>query len=167
MAKGPSYTDEEQKLLNELAKKGAGPGGESPTVLAAEYVARFGDGRSLAALVQKIRKMVLAREEAKTAKKAAKASPSATGSSSEAPKRRGRPPKVNTAPISDAPPAKRRGRPPKALTLTLMGQPTPNGTSAHVPTNGNGNGVVTVDLGEGLMLVGSKKRVGETLQKLA
>jgi hypothetical protein len=160
--KGPAYTDEEQRLLNELAKKGG-----SPTALAAEFQAQMGDSRSAPALVQKIRKMILDRSEAKAAKRAAKADSSATASSNPPAKRRGRPPKVNTAPLSDAPPAKRRGRPPKAVTGDTI---SVNGTNGHTNVlpyvNGNGHSdTITVDLGD-LKLVGSRKRVGEILTQL-
>lgn len=151
MAKGPSYTGEEQKLLNKLAKKGG-----SPTVLAAEFQSVHGHMRSLPALVQKIRKMILdlngsAPSEASTGKK------------------RGRPAKVNAAPLSDVPPApaagKKLGRPRKAPGAASSPLTVAGGNGAgNGHTNGNG-GDVTVDLG-GLKLVGSKKRVAETLLQL-
>lgn len=152
MAKGPSYTDEEQRLLDKLAKKGG-----SPTVLAKEFLSAMPSAdRSETALVQKIRKMIL---EIKM-----KSDPSSV----PAPKKRA--PKVNASSLSDVPPAavataaagSKRVRKPSTFVPTVNG----NG-EAPVPTNGhNGNGeVISVDLG-GLTLIGSKKRVGEALQQL-
>jgi hypothetical protein len=156
MAKGPAYTDEEQRVLEKLAKKGG-----SPTVLAKEFLSTLaGNDRPETALVQKIRKMILDLK--------VQADPAA------APAPRKRTPKVNAAPLSDVPPAptpgptltsngKRKGRPPKV-------KPVAESQVANGHTNGNTNGngntdVITVDLG-GLTLVGTKKRVGEALQQL-
>jgi hypothetical protein len=159
MAKGPAYTEDEDKLLGELAKKGG-----SAAALAKEFVTKFA-ARSEPAVMQKIRKLILARGEAKAAKKAAKAEAAGapTSLTEEPAKRRGRPPKVNTAPLSDVPPAmaapKRRGRPPRAAVVVPIVQ---NDNGGHV--NGDGH-EITVDL-QGLRLVGSKKRVVEALQQL-
>lgn len=158
MAKGPTYNNEEQDLLEKLAKRGG-----SPTVLAKEFMSTLpANDRSETALVQKIRKMII---ELKPA--------------GSAPAKKSRAPKVNAAPMSDAPAAaapaaegSTRVRKPASFIHTAnesLPAPTPsNGNGGN--GNGNGNGhnghdVITVDLG-GLKLIGSKKRVGEALQQL-
>lgn len=154
MAKGPTYNNEEQDLLEKLAKRGG-----SPTVLAKEFLSTLpGNDRSETALVQKIRKMII---ELKPA--------------GSVPAKKTRAPKVNAAPMSDAPAAaapqvvaadgSTRVRKPASFIPTANAD-LPAPVAAH---NGNGNGhgpdVITVDLG-GLKLIGSKKRVGEALQQL-
>ena len=167
MAKGPAYTEEEQKALQDLAKKGGGL-----AELAQEFVQEFGPARSGPALQQKIRKLIIELAAKKGAKKAPRNGESiaVAATPGEAPRKRGRPPKVNTAQISDVAPApKKRGRPPKSDSLGIR---TVSRSVVHVPSpnetlGGNGRDNVTVDLGEGLVLVGSKKRVGEMLQRIA
>lgn len=159
MAKGPTYNNEEQDLLEKLAKRGG-----SPTVLAKEFLSTLpGNDRSETALVQKIRKMII---ELKPA--------------GSVPAKKQRAPKVNAAPMSDAPAAaspvvtpmsegSARVRKPASFIHTAK-ESLPAPTPSNGNGNGNGNGhnghdVITVDLG-GLKLIGSKKRVGEALQQL-
>lgn len=159
MAKGPTYNNEEQDLLEKLAKRGG-----SPTVLAKEFLSTLpGNDRSETALVQKIRKMIIDLKPA--------------GSVPAKRTRAPRAPQVNAAPMSDAPAASpqvaaadgsTRVRKPASFIPTVNGN-LPAPVTAH-NGNGNGNGsnghdVITVDLG-GLKLIGSKKRVGEALQQL-
>lgn len=141
MAKGPSYTDEEQKLLDRLAKKGG-----SPTVLAKEFIATLPESdRAETALVQKIRKLIL---EIKMAEDPASVPP---------PKKRG--PRVNAAALLDQ--TARRGRRSRAKESATVGT---NG-NGHSNGHANGSETISVDLG-GLTLIGSRKRVGEALQQL-
>lgn len=137
MAKGPSYTDEEQKLLDRLAKKGG-----SPTVLAKEFMTTLQTDRAETALVQKIRKMIL---EIKMAEDPASVPP---------PKKRG--PRVNAVALLDQTAPVKKGRPSRAKAANGNG---------HGAGNGHANETISVDLG-GLTLIGSRKRVGEALQQL-
>lgn len=142
--KGPTYTPEEILFLDKLARKGG-----SPAALVQEFHDAFGEDRTKQALTQKIRKLML------------EVNPHAP------PRPRGRPPKdpakIAAAARGGSAPF-RQGRP--------VAKAQPVRAVAEVNGNGNGHGYkpvsgeeITIDLG-GLKLVGTRRRVAETLLQL-
>lgn len=146
MSKGPVYTEEEQKLLETLAKQGG-----SPSALARAFVDELDSARPATAITQKLRKIMLAAPgkatppERTRLKKAAVAR-SAGIVAATLPKRRGRPPKQPGTPVAVA-------------TVYTNGH-----TNGHTNEHKSQSAEVVVTLESGLKLVGSKQAVAAALQ---